>query len=58
MVRKFLSLCLAALVCVSLSTSPVMAQDAPAAADTEVAADASEGQQSFRIVSSKVTRHG
>ena len=48
MVRKFLSLCLAALVCVSLSTSPVMAQDAPAAADTEVAADASEGQQSFK----------
>lgn len=36
MVRKFLSLCLAGLVGLSLLSTPVMAQDAPADASTEV----------------------
>ncbi|MBK9146760.1 MAG: MotA/TolQ/ExbB proton channel family protein [Flavobacteriales bacterium] len=36
MVRKFLSLCMAAFVGLSLLTTPVMAQNAPAAASTEV----------------------
>jgi biopolymer transport protein ExbB len=40
MVRKFLSLCLAGLMSVSTLLTPVMAQDAPAAASTEVVADA------------------
>ncbi len=48
MVRKFLSLCLAGLFTVSLFTTPVMAQDAPAAASTEVVADDAQGQQTFK----------
>ncbi len=48
MVRKFLSLCMAAFMSVSLFTAPVMAQDAPAAASTEVTAEAQEGQQTFK----------
>lgn len=48
MVRKFLSLCLAGLFTVSLFTAPVMAQDAPAAASTEVVADDAQGQQTFK----------
>lgn len=50
MVRKFLSLCLAGLVGLSLLSTPVMAQDAPAAASTEVAADAgsASGHQMFK----------
>ncbi|MEZ4738400.1 MAG: MotA/TolQ/ExbB proton channel family protein [Flavobacteriales bacterium] len=49
MVRKFLSLCLAGLMSLSLFTTPVMAQDAAAAASTEVVADeATEGQQTFK----------
>lgn len=43
MVRKFLSLCLAGLVGLSLLSTPVMAQDAPAAASTEVTDTASAG---------------
>ncbi len=48
MVRKFLSLCLAGFMSLSLFTAPVMAQDAPAAASTEVVADAAQGQQTFK----------
>lgn len=50
MVRKFLSLCLAGLMGLSLLSTPVMAQDAPAAASTEVAADAgsTSGHQMFK----------
>lgn len=43
MARKFLSLCMAAFVGLSLLTTSVMAQDAPAAASTEVVADAGPG---------------
>ena len=49
MVRKFLSLCLAGLMSLSLFTAPVMAQDPAAAASTEVVADeTAEGQQTFK----------
>ncbi len=48
MVRKFLSLCLAAFVSASLLTAPVMAQDAPAAASTEVVAADAQGTQTFK----------
>jgi biopolymer transport protein ExbB len=49
MVRKFLSLCLAGLMSISLISTPVMAQDAPAAASTEVVADgAQQGEQTFK----------
>ena len=49
MVRKFLSLCMAGLMSISLLSTPVMAQDAPAAASTEVVADgAQEGSQTFK----------
>ncbi|MCB0770375.1 MAG: MotA/TolQ/ExbB proton channel family protein [Flavobacteriales bacterium] len=48
MVRKFLSLCMAGLMSISLFTAPVMAQDAPAAASTEVVADDAEGQQTLK----------
>lgn len=50
MVRKFLTLCMAGLMGISLLTTPVMAQDAPAAAETEVAAEAEEvgGHQMFK----------
>jgi biopolymer transport protein ExbB len=50
MVRKFLTLCMAGLMGISLLTTPVMAQDAPAAAETEVAAQSEEvgGHQMFK----------
>ncbi len=50
MVRKFLTLCMAGLMGISLLTTPVMAQDTPAAAETEVAAEAEEvgGHQMFK----------
>jgi len=51
MVRKFLSLCMAAFFGITLLSTPVMAQDsAPAAASTEVAADAASpgGHQMFK----------
>ena len=48
MVRKFLTLCMAALMGISLLTTSAMAQDAPAAASTEVVADAPQGQQTFK----------
>lgn len=48
MVRKFLSLCMAGLMSISLFTAPVMAQDAPDAASTEVVADDAEGQQTLK----------
>ena len=50
MLRKFVSLCLIALIGISMISTPVMAQDAPAAASTEVAAAADEpsGHQMFK----------
>lgn len=49
MVRKFLSLCMAGLMSISLLSTPVLAQDATGAASTEVVADgAQEGSQTFK----------
>ena len=50
MLRKFVSLCLIALIGISMISTPVMAQGAPAAASTEVAAAADEpsGHQMFK----------
>ncbi len=39
MVRKFLSLCLAGLMCISLITTPILAQDGATAGSTELTAD-------------------
>ena len=47
MVRKFLTLCMAALMGLCLLSTPALAQD-PAAASTEVTADAPQGQQTFK----------
>ena len=47
MVRKFLTLCMAALMGLCLLSTPVLAQD-PGAASTEVAVDAPQGQQTFK----------
>lgn len=50
MVRKLLTLCLAAFVGLSLLSTPVLAQDAPAAASSEVTEDApaAGGHQMFK----------